>query len=142
MRSLILSTLLLTLTACPGRLEDPDRFLINAETCVEYTELVMQERCSAATCHTTVNPAGELDLQSPRIGERLVGVEAPGCGGTIVDPDDPFESIIYRKLLGTPPCGAQMPGAGEVLSEAEANCFLDWIVAQGPDGLPDPDASE
>ena len=72
----------------------------------------------------------DLDLVSPGLASRVVGVVAKGCSVMLADPADPEGSLIYQKLSPTPPCGAPMPLARPPLSRAEVACVLAWIAAQ------------
>src|SRR4051812_2637421 len=110
---LILSATALV-AGCPGEITDFTPFQCNIE------EGLFKASCTNPGCHTSKNPAGSLDLQSPNVTARLVG--KPGsqdCPGTLVDPNDPEGSVLYKKL--TPGfCGvSQMPMAMPPLSDTE-----------------------
>jgi hypothetical protein len=85
---------------------------------------------SCATCH---GPAplnlGALDLISPGVESRLVGVTAPLCGTeTYVIPGQPAQSYVYQKVSeARPPCGSRMPQSGS-LSAADQQCVAGWIA--------------
>lgn len=52
-------------------------------------------------------------------------------GGVLVLPGDPEESALYRKLTGTPICGAAMPPTGR-LPKGAAEAVRAWIAAGAP----------
>lgn len=52
-------------------------------------------------------------------------------GGVLVMPFDPEESALYRKLTGTPICGAAMPPTGR-LPKGAAEAVRAWIAAGAP----------
>ncbi len=80
-----------------------------------YAE-VIQPSCTNDFCHfnTVSIRYSALDLSSKvRAYWSLVGLPCmgPACSqiGTRVVPWDPDQSVMYRKLSPTPPCGVQMP---------------------------------
>jgi hypothetical protein len=83
-----------------------------------------------ARCH---GPAplnlGALDLISPGVASRLIGVTAPLCGTqTLVVAGQPEESYLWEKVaFAKPPCGNQMP-QGSALSQANQDCVAGWIA--------------
>ena len=70
-----------------------------------------------------------LDLQSPGVAARLVGVAASG-GGLLIDPTDPSQSVVYTKLTATPPFGSRMPLGMVPLDDAMLACVLSWVSQQ------------
>lgn len=80
-----------------------------------YAE-VIQPSCTNDFCHfnTVSIRYSALDLSSKtRAYWSLVGLPCmgPACSqiGVRVAPWDPDQSVMYRKLSPTPPCGVQMP---------------------------------
>ena len=156
-RSLLLAPLAaigLSITACPGTLEDPGRFTSGVGGpgggeggggCPDIPTAVFQPICATAACHNAMDKAQGLDLQSPGVATRLVGVCSIG-GGPLIDPAAPDQSVLYQKLSLVPPFGSRMPLGKMPLDDATTACVLAWIkVQQGPAsscdaGLP-PDAS-
>jgi hypothetical protein len=131
------------LTGCPGKLDDKGRFVAyeaahregGAEVtgngaCGDVVTRIFVPRCGDGGCHSATDPQQDLDLVSPGVASRVVGVASQGCAALLVDPDDPKSSLIYQKLATKPPCGAQMPLARIPLSPAEVACVLGWITAQ------------
>jgi hypothetical protein len=140
MRRAFSSTLLLSavlLGGCPGELQNPERFE-GVPACRGNIDVprLFEEKCGSSVCHggTSTDPAGGLDLTSPGVARRLVGVPAQGCGGLYrVDPHDPDNSFLLGKLIEPPAgCGDRMPLVG-VLSVAELACVRSWVhsIASG-----------
>jgi hypothetical protein len=116
---------------CPGDLEHPGRFE-GVPACrgnIDVPQL-FEAKCGSAICHggNSTEPAGDLDLTSPGVAKRLVGVPAHGCGGLYrVDPNDPDNSFLLGKLIEPPAgCGDRMPLVG-ILSAAEIACVRSWV---------------
>ena len=70
-----------------------------------------------------------LDLESPGVQSRLVGMCAQG-GGLLIDPAEPSRSVLYEKLTPTPPFGARMPLGKAPLDPVTLACVLAWVSAQ------------
>ena len=130
---------LLGATGCPGTLHDKERFLVDAggsggdaDPCGDVVERLFVPRCGGSGCHGPTAPQEGLDLSSPGVAARVVGVAAKSCAATLADPADPANSFLYTKLGAKPPCGAQMPIAQLPLSSEDSACILAWIAGQGP----------
>jgi hypothetical protein len=128
------------LTGCPGTLRDKDRFLTDAApdadagddpgACGDVVTRVFAPSCGGTGCHGATAPQQGLDLVSPGVAARVVGVSGTGCAGLLADPADPTNSLLYTKLSPKPSCGSQMPLARPALSAADAACILAWIAGQ------------
>jgi len=142
------------LTGCPGTLDDKERFLLDADTpdaaagmggalsdaagsagagsnaCGDVAARIFSPSCGGTGCHGAIAAQQGLDLVSPGLATRVVGVPGKGCAVTLADPQDPAGSLLYQKLSATPPCGAPMPLARPPLSSADAACVLAWIAEQ------------
>ena len=154
---LALSALLLT--GCPGTLDHPERFLLavagapgsgggdsaaragadagsDADAgpdngpCGDVVTRIFIPSCGGTGCHGANGPQQDLDLVSPGVAARVVGVPGTGCVSILADPTNPEASLIYQKLSPTPPCGSPMPLARPALSDDDAACVLAWIAAQ------------
>lgn len=137
---------LVALTGCPGKLDDKERFLVDAAplddaapagdagkdagSCGDVVARILVPSCGGTGCHGATAPQQGLDLVSPDVASRVVGVTAKVCGSTLADPSAPESSLLYTKLSAKPACGAQMPLARPPLSSADAACVLAWIAAQ------------
>jgi hypothetical protein len=139
----------LLLAGCPGSLENPGSFDVadgidggggsfaaanridgggGSETgCAQ--PIAFATTCAVSGCHAATTPAGGLDLASPNIAMRLLGKQAMGGPGLLIDPANATASVLYTKLTTTPPFGARMPLVGAPLSDADLACALSWIQA-------------
>jgi len=98
--------------------------------CGDVVTRIFEPSCGGTGCHGSVAAQQDLDLVSPGVASRVVGVTGTGCSVTLADPDNPEASLIYQKLSPTPPCGSPMPLARPALSDRDAACVLAWIAAQ------------
>ena len=116
--------LTISLAACPGSLEDPDRFT----GCQDVPATILGPRCATANCHDSEEPVAELDLTPDSgLAGRMVDVDGVGCTGKIVDTAAPDQSLLYTKCLETNSCQSRMPVTGDKLTEAELECLLEYI---------------
>lgn len=146
---------LTTLGGCPGELSNKEEFEAYAEShgdagastmstagtssgtsgsagsgsCGDVVTRIFVPSCGGTGCHSAVGPQQGLDLVSPGVASRVVGVAAKQCLQVLADPANPEESVMYKKLLIRPECGAQMPLARPPLSSADVACVLAWIAA-------------
>jgi mono/diheme cytochrome c family protein len=125
---------LVTATAgCPGTLSNPERFVSEdageaggGGTCPDIPDF-FATTCTASACHSSSNKAQGLDLQSPDVASRLVGISATEGPGLLIDPSSPSNSVIYLKLTANPPFGSRMPLAETPLDATTMACILTWI---------------
>lgn len=89
---------------------------------------IIVPNCGDSGCHGSVATQMDLDLVSPGVASRIVGVPGTGCPITLADPTNPEGSLMYQKLLSPPPCGAQMPLARPALSSDDVTCIRNWIA--------------
>lgn len=114
-----------------------------------YTEII-QPKCSNDYCHfnSVSIRYSALDMSShARAYWSLVGLPCmgPACSqsGMRVVPGDPARSVMYQKLLPSPPCGARMPAdktqfftngtselkfSGTPLPDDQQRLIHDWIL--------------
>lgn len=122
---------------CPGSLANPEDFIDGGAT-PKNAETVLAESCGTSTCHDQPRPPQhELDLLSPGVESRVVGVNAigPGCeSGVLVVAGDSDGSYLLDKVVNTPGiCGLQMPVVG-LLSQSDIEILRDWIDGLGGSG--------
>jgi hypothetical protein len=151
-RTLVFVGLLVSVLAwagCAGTLEDPAAFTTESDSgaaanvdasgasCVDVPTTFVTS-CGTAGCHDPTTKAEGLDLWSPGVASRLVGVPAVEGVGLLIDPSTPSKSVVYAKLTATPPFGARMP-TGSSLSDATIQCVLDWVTTEGASASSSPD---
>ncbi|MBM4364029.1 MAG: hypothetical protein FJ104_15220, partial [Deltaproteobacteria bacterium] len=92
--------------------------------------------CAGRFCHAAETPAADLDLASPGVEARLVGVGS-SCGGIpLIDPANPAESFLLQKLTAIEPaCGVPMPLGGELPPDS-VRCLEQWVYAVAAGGAP------
>jgi len=143
------------LTGCPGELANKDEFEAYAAAhgdagaatneagsssgsagstsngaCGDVVTRIFVPTCGGTGCHSAMAPQQDLDLVSPGVATRVVGVQAKSCLQVLVDPQHPEQSRMYQKLLTKPACGAQMPLARPALDSTDVACVLGWIALQ------------
>jgi len=102
----------------------------NLGACGDVEARIFVPSCAGNGCHNAAAPQQGLDLASPDVASRVVGVAGKMCPVTLVDPANPEGSLLYQKLAAKPPCGAPMPLARPPLSPADIACVREWIAAQ------------
>jgi hypothetical protein len=125
--------------ACPGELENPERFLTGVGgggPCPDIPQL-FRDTCTSVGCHNASEMAEDLDLESPGVEDRVAGVPGTStCNGIILaDPDNPPSSLLVRKLQPAPPCGSQMPllvPKDQLYTAHQIACVEAWIATLEP----------
>lgn len=133
--------LIVAIGACAGSLDNKDEFLDAGFTtatssgsgndpCGDVPAAILAPNCGGSGCHGVMGPQNDLDLESPGVAARVVGVPAKTCQGTLADPSSPDSSLIYTKLLADTSCGFQMPLSRPPLSAMDIECVKTWISKQ------------
>ena len=102
----------MAMAGCPGSLDNKADFLDGGHTsasgstgtgsvnpCGDVPADILAAKCGGSGCHGTKSPQNGLDLESPDVAPRVVGVAAKLCPGILAKPSDPESSVIYTKLL-------------------------------------------
>jgi hypothetical protein len=149
MRVIASWSMLIALGACSAPVDNPARPTVDAATggdaapgddalapdasdsgtgCPDVPQEVIAARCATSGCHSAADKAQGLDLQSPDLAARLVGVAATETTGfLLIDPAAPENSAVYAKLTAAPPYGARMPLGRTALDDATLACVLAWV---------------
>lgn len=128
--SVLLLAMSLLVAACPGELEDPERFDDASAEPVALCDVATIEtaffplQCGKSSCHAASNGVAP-DLASPGIADRLAN--KPAGIGVLLVPGEPDRSVIFSKLTSEPPYGSRMP-VGAPLSETDIACVRAWIA--------------
>jgi hypothetical protein len=101
-----------------------------SDACGDVVTRIFVPSCGGTGCHNDTSPQQDLDLVSPGVAARVVGVTGKQCLQLLADPQNPEQSLLYQKLSVRPDCGAQMPLARPALSSTDVACVLSWIAAQ------------
>lgn len=120
---------------CAGNLDDPDLYRSGPDPEVQDAETILAESCGTTGCHDDSSQAqAGLDLVSPGVEGRVVGVSALGIGCTdraLVVAGNPENSYLLEKVLNIPGiCGLQMPIVG-MLEPEEVEVLRQWIIDLG-----------
>jgi hypothetical protein len=100
---------------------------------------LIAKRCGG--CHGDRNPSKGLDLVTPGLADRLVGIKS-GCPNRLLldgpvgtnptaEPSGHFLDKLGGPVTG---CGAQMPYGAPALTPSEFDCIVEWsarAVARG-----------
>ena len=137
----------------PGDLTEEE-----AEECEEEEELsfeslyenIFSASCAFSSCHSAIERKGDLSLETlADARSELVGIppsnDTAGAAGMLrVDPGNPDNSFLLRKLLAPGPGeGNRMPANSSTpLSDRTVGAVRDWILAGAPleghiEGVPD-----
>lgn len=131
--------------ACPGTLEDPSRFDLDAGAVCDDVDSVERvlfpDRCGGSGCHGGAGQvAANLDLVAPGVRERVLDKRGV-CSGILADPKDPEGSLLYTKVDGTSTCLQPMPIGRSPFNKRELACLRDWIASLGTGGAGGSDGS-
>lgn len=130
----------LLLGGCPGTLDDKERFFGDGGApdaggpggpCGDVPARIFVPACGGSGCHGARGPQQGLDLETPGVAARVLGVRATTCVGLLADPKNAAGSLLYSKLLDAPTCGARMPLVRAPLSSADSECVRAWIQSLG-----------
>ena len=132
LRILLSGSALLFCAACPGTLDRPERFIIDAGPACDVEGTFFKKSCGGSGCHETilgdagVAPANGLDLVSPGVADRITTGKAFACMML------PLQSYILAKVKPGPPCGSPMPLGQDPLKEADLKCLEDYLAKLAP----------
>src|SRR5690606_10788598 len=101
----------------------------------------LHKRCALAGCHDTAASAiTGLDLTTSNFPNDLIGLEAvyliedpdeaatcPTTPELIIDPANPLQSLLLKKIRGEQTCGDPMP-LTTPLDEGAIQCFEEWTA--------------
>ena len=127
-----------TASGCAGTLDDEARFLVDAgvdappamtATCGDVPTTILAATCTPG-CHDATTKYQNLDLASPGVASRLVGVHATEGAGYLIDTGNPANSAIYTKCTSTPPFGLRMPQGLTPLDDTKMSCLLSWVTTE------------
>jgi hypothetical protein len=124
------------IAGCPGSLANPDDF-IDGGAVPKDAQTVLDESCATAGCHDDVTSSAGLDLLSPGVEGRLVGINAKGTGCEsrfLVVAGDSNGSYLFEKVLGEIGiCDSRMPLLS-ILPDSDIEVLRDWIDGLGGSG--------
>lgn len=110
----------------------PDPIDPNA-TFARVQTTIFTPTCAVAGCHDAFGRSAGLILSADQSWANIVNqpsTEAPGLDR--VEPGDPDQSYLYRKVLGVGITGERMPAFSPPLSEESIRLIRDWIRRGAP----------
>lgn len=115
--------------ACSGTEPTPPSETGCTPDLASIEQQIFQRSCAQQGCHSAAEPAAGLDLASPGVEARLLGVPSATCDGQIrVVPGHPEQSFLFDKVSrSSPACGTPMPPAG--MPADEQACIEQWIAS-------------
>jgi hypothetical protein len=123
-----------SLNGVPAWTPGPDAGDAQQAGCPDIPQAVFATKCNGAGCHTPPSAGGNLDLVSPDVASRLVGVKDSTGARLLIDPADPEESLLYERVVGS--VVPRMP-ASAPLDDATTACLLSWIRSVAANAAPD-----
>lgn len=137
--SILLTILLplLLLTAC-GELASPTDPVSEqppdpTATFTRVQNEIFTPTCAQVSCHHPIGQQSQLLLTPGNSYNQIVNVasvETPSLDR--VEPGDPANSYLYRKIIGSGITGDRMPQGLPPLSEAQVALVRDWIRRGAP----------
>ena len=108
------------LLGCPGKLDRPERFFIDAGDCSDVEATIFKPTCGSVGCHENPPGSSNLDLVSPGVAARLRGTST--CQA------QPLTTYLLEKVKASPSCGSRMPLGDDPLGPNEMKCLEDYIA--------------
>jgi hypothetical protein len=111
----------------------------NAGDCAPVVQEVLLT-CGSIVCHDPFSGGigTTLDLSQPdALPGSLLGLRSSeNCGSALyIDPDQPEQSLLIRKVSADPPCGDRMPaGDRPPLAATQLACFVQWVSSAAQAG--------
>ncbi|HET8932972.1 MAG TPA: PQQ-binding-like beta-propeller repeat protein [Polyangiales bacterium] len=96
---------------------------------------ILAPRCAGPVCHSGGMTGGNLNVMGASasavrmtlLDKPAGGTECMSSGLSLVKASQPEQSLLYRKLTDTPPCGSRMPPTG-ALPAADLDRIRKWIA--------------
>lgn len=129
---------LLLLTAC-GELKTPTDAdgggapIDSSATLTRVQTEIFTPTCATLGCHDPLGQQSQLVLSAGRAYANTVNVRSVEITSLDrVEPGDPANSYLYRKLTGAGITGDRMPQGLPPLSQAQIQLVRDWIRRGAP----------
>lgn len=138
MRALLLAVTIFFFTAC-GELKSPTEVDGGGEpidptaTFTRVQNEIFTPTCAVLGCHDPIGHESDMILTAGRAYDNIVNkpsVEMPSLAR--IQPNDPANSYLYRKITGAGITGERMPFGGASLSESQIKLVRDWIRRGAP----------
>ncbi|HEX6084965.1 MAG TPA: hypothetical protein VF266_10605 [Thermoanaerobaculia bacterium] len=138
MRSSLIFIPLLLLTACgelktPTGAGGPGEPIDPSATFTRVQNEIFTPTCASVGCHDPLGQQSQLILTASRAYAQTVNVpsvEMPAVPR--IQPNNPENSYLYRKIIGVNITGDRMPQGRAPLSDAQVKLVRDWIRRGAP----------
>jgi hypothetical protein len=126
-----LALVFLLAQACPGSLQNPERFTAGVDggggmTC-DVEGDIFKNVCANAGCHDATTHQSNIDLATPGMKARIKAATAE-CTSVI---GQPLGTFMIAKVKPNPSCGSPMPVGFPMLDADEIKCLEDYIKDGG-----------
>jgi hypothetical protein len=94
-------------------------------------QAIFSHDCGVAGCHVPGNPVANMILARGFAYQQIVSVKATESTDFRINPGNPDQSYLYKKItMNPPPVGWQMPApaTGSVLTDNEKDLVRRWIL--------------
>jgi hypothetical protein len=138
MRSLVLLIAIPLLAAC-GELKTPTEPDLGGDpidptaTFTRVQNEIFTPTCASIGCHDPLGQQSNMVLSAGRAYANTVNIaseEMPALDR--VEPNDPANSYLYRKITGAGITGDRMPQSRPPLTDAQIKLVRDWIRRGAP----------
>ena len=128
----VISCFAVLFSACRAGFEaestDPDNPNNNNVTLAELQRDIFSQRCAASGCHSGVQPAGGLGLDSAtNTFNNTINITSQVSGIRRIIPNDAENSYLVQKIEGRAARGSRMPLNRDPLSINDINRIKSWI---------------
>jgi hypothetical protein len=130
---------LLFFTAACGELQSPTSPIGGGQppdptaTFTRVQNEIFTPTCTTIACHDPLGQQSQLVLTPGRAYSSTVNVPSVEMPSLLrIQPNDPANSYLYRKITGAGITGDRMPRGGPPLSEAQLSLVRDWIRRGAP----------
>lgn len=102
-------------------------------TLAQLSNDIFTPNCATSGCHGGASRSGGLSLNADVIANEIIGVSSRGKSDVkLIEPNDPTNSYLLRKIEGTDIVGGQMPLGGGRLADEQIAAIRAWIEAGAP----------
>ena len=138
MRSSLIFLVAVLLTACgelktPTSAGGPGEPIDPTATFTRVQNEIFTPNCASIGCHDPLGQSSQMVLSAGRAYAQTVNVpsvEMPSLSR--VRPNDPTNSYLYRKIIGSGITGERMPATRPPLTDEQIKLVRDWIRRGAP----------
>ncbi len=135
----VAAALIALLCAC-GKLKEPTAPATGGGDPIDATATftrvqneIFTPTCAAIGCHDPLGQQQQMVLSPGRAYASVVGKPSTEQPSLLrIQPGDPNNSYLYRKIIGAGITGNRMPQGGQFLNDAQIKLVRDWIRRGAP----------